>query len=136
MRAVSELGYTPNLAASSLAAAQDTRIALIYTNPSAAYLRELLVGALRGASRTAAQLVIEAWDDLDAEAERAAVRALAQQRGRRDPAAAAVRIAGGGRRAGARRRAGGGDRFGPLHGVHLLRAHRRLPCQPARSPRT
>src|ERR1700739_2795073 len=58
MQAVSELGYIPNLAASSLAAAQDARIALIYTTPSAAYLRELLLGALRGAARTAAQLVI------------------------------------------------------------------------------
>ena len=47
MRAVRELGYTPNLAASSLAAAQHTRIALIYTDPSGAYLRELLVGLLR-----------------------------------------------------------------------------------------
>jgi LacI family transcriptional regulator, galactose operon repressor len=76
LRAVEELGYTPNLAASSLAAAQGTRIALIYTNPSAAYLRELLVGALRGAARSAAQLLIQAWDDSDATAERAAVRAL------------------------------------------------------------
>jgi len=77
MRAVRELRYTPNLAASSLAAARGTRIALIYNNPSAAYLRELLVGALRGASRTAAQLVIDAWDGLDAEGERKAARALA-----------------------------------------------------------
>ena len=77
-RAVRELGYTPNLAASSLAAAHGTRIALIYTNPSAAYLRELLVGALRGASRTAAQIVIDSWDGFDAEAERKAARALAK----------------------------------------------------------
>ena len=46
MRAVRELNYTPNAAARSLAAAQGTRIALIYTNPSSAYLSELLVGAL------------------------------------------------------------------------------------------
>lgn len=78
MRAVRELGYTPNLAASSLAAAQGTRIALIYTNPSAAYLRELLVGALRGATRNAAQLVIDSWDDFNVEAERNAARALAK----------------------------------------------------------
>jgi LacI family transcriptional regulator len=78
LRAVDELGYTPNLAASSLAAAQATRIALIYTNPSAAYLRELLVGALRGTARSAAQLVIDAWDELDADAERASARALAK----------------------------------------------------------
>ncbi|WP_407352824.1 LacI family DNA-binding transcriptional regulator [Luteimonas sp. R10] len=77
MRAVRELDYTPNLAASTLAAAQHTRIALIYTNPSGAYLRELLVGLLRVASRTAIQLVIDYWDDLDAEAERKAARKLA-----------------------------------------------------------
>jgi DNA-binding LacI/PurR family transcriptional regulator len=78
LRAVRELGYTPNLAASSLAAAQATRIALIYTNPSAAYLRELLLGALRGTARTAVQLVIDTWDELDADAERASARALAK----------------------------------------------------------
>ena len=77
LRAVRELGYTPNLAASSLAAAQHTRIALIYTNPSGAYLRELLVGLLRVASSSAIQLVIDYWDNLDAESERKAARALA-----------------------------------------------------------
>ena len=78
MRAVRDLGYTPNLAASSLAAAQHTRIALIYTNPSSAYLRELLVGALSGAARTAAQLVIDTWDNLNAEEQRGAARTLAK----------------------------------------------------------
>ena len=78
MGAVRELDYTPNLAASSLAAARHTRIALIYTNPSSAYLRELLVGALSGAARTAAQLVIDTWDNLNAEGQRSAARALAK----------------------------------------------------------
>lgn len=78
MRAVRELGYTPNLAARSLAAAQGTRIALIYTNPSGAYLSELLVGALRGAARTAVQLVVDSWDGYNADAERTAARALAR----------------------------------------------------------
>ncbi|WP_225561527.1 LacI family DNA-binding transcriptional regulator [Rhodanobacter sp. DHB23] len=78
MRAVSELGYTPNLAASALATAHGTRIALIYSNPSAGYLRELLVGALRGATRNSAQLVIEAWSEREPDAERAAARALAR----------------------------------------------------------
>jgi len=77
LRAVRELGYTPNLAARSLAAARGTRIALIYTNPSAAYLRELLVGALHGAARAAAQLVVDTWDGFDEEARRKAARALA-----------------------------------------------------------
>jgi len=77
MRAVRELGYTPNLAASSLAAAQHTRVALIYTNPSGAYLRELLVGLLRVAANAAVQLVVHYWDSFDPEAERKAARALA-----------------------------------------------------------
>jgi len=77
LQAVRELGYTPNLAASSLAAAQNTRIALIYTNPSGAYLRELLVGLLQAASSSALQLAVEYWDSLDADAERKAARALA-----------------------------------------------------------
>jgi LacI family transcriptional regulator len=76
MQAVRELGYTPNLAASSLAAAQHTRIALIYTNPSGAYLQALLVGVLRAASNAAIQLVIEYWEDMSADAERKAARAL------------------------------------------------------------
>lgn len=78
MRAVHELGYRPNLAASSLAAAQHTCIALIYTNPSSTYLRELLVGALSGSVRTAAQLVIATWDNLDASAQRNAARLMAK----------------------------------------------------------
>lgn len=78
LRAVEELGYRPNLAASSLAAAQNTCIALIYTNPSSAYLRELLVGALSGTSRAAAQLVIANWDTLKADALRDAARLLAK----------------------------------------------------------
>jgi LacI family transcriptional regulator len=77
MRAVRELGYTPNLAASTLAAAQHTRIALIYTNPSGAYLRELLVGLLRVASNAAIQLVVDYWEDFEPAAERKAARALA-----------------------------------------------------------
>lgn len=76
MRSVRELGYRPNLAASSLAAAQHTCIALIYTNPSSSYLRELLVGALRGSARAAAQLVIATWDGLDEKASRKAAQQL------------------------------------------------------------
>lgn len=76
MQSVRELDYRPNLAASALAAAQHTCIALIYTNPSASYLRELLVGALRGSTRAAAQLVIAKWDELGTKARREAARRL------------------------------------------------------------
>ena len=78
MRAVRELNYSPNPAARSLAGAHGTRIALIYTNPSAAYLSELLVGALDMASGSTLQLVLEKWDDLKPAAERAAVREVAR----------------------------------------------------------
>ena len=77
MRAVKELNYTPNAAARSLAAAQGTRIGLIYTNPSAAYLTELLVGALDGASRTATQLVLDTWANVSPTGEKPAARKLA-----------------------------------------------------------
>jgi LacI family transcriptional regulator len=77
MRAVKELNYTPNAAARSLAAAQGTRIGLVYTNPSAAYLTELLVGALEGASRTATQLVLDTWANVPPSGEKAAARKLA-----------------------------------------------------------
>jgi len=76
MRSVRELDYRPNLAASALAAAQHTCIALIYTNPSSTYLRELLVGALRGSTRAAAQLVIATWDELGTQARCEAARQL------------------------------------------------------------
>jgi LacI family transcriptional regulator len=78
MRAVRELNYTPNAAARSLAAAQGTRLALIYTNPSGAYLSELLVGALEGAGRGAAQLVLDTWDRMSRPAEKAAARKIAE----------------------------------------------------------
>ncbi len=78
MRAVEALNYTPNLAARSLAAAQGTRVAMVFTNPSGAYLSELLVGALRAAARTATQLVVDSWDGYSAEAERSAARVLSR----------------------------------------------------------
>ena len=64
MEAVRALNYRPNPAARVLAGARDTRIALIYSNPSASYLSEMLVGALDGSHRTASQLVLDRWDNL------------------------------------------------------------------------
>jgi LacI family transcriptional regulator len=77
LRAIHELDYSPNPAARSLAGAQGARIALIYSNPSEAYLSALLVGTLEMASRMAAQLVLEKWDELRPAAERSAARKLA-----------------------------------------------------------
>ncbi|HWN47403.1 MAG TPA: LacI family DNA-binding transcriptional regulator, partial [Steroidobacteraceae bacterium] len=78
MEAVRALNYRPNPAARVLAGARDTRIALIYSNPSASYLSELLVGALDGSHRTATQLVLDRWDDLKPVAEKAAAQRLSE----------------------------------------------------------
>ena len=57
--AIAALSYSPNPAARSLAGAAPVRIGLLYSNPSAAYLSEFLVGSLDQASRSDVQLVIE-----------------------------------------------------------------------------
>jgi LacI family transcriptional regulator len=78
MEAVRALNYRPNPAARVLAGARDIRIALIYSNPSASYLSEMLVGALDGSHRAAAQLVLDRWDTLKPAAEKAAAQKLAE----------------------------------------------------------
>ncbi|MBB5685348.1 LacI family DNA-binding transcriptional regulator [Sphingobium boeckii] len=60
--AIAALKYAPNTAARSLASGAQTRIALIYGNPSSAYLSEVLVGCLTEASRSDVQLVLERCD--------------------------------------------------------------------------
>jgi LacI family transcriptional regulator len=61
-RAIAEYGYVPNQAARSLAGARQCRIALLHSNPSAAYLSEFLVGSLAGAAACDTQLVVERWN--------------------------------------------------------------------------
>ena len=60
--AIQQLGYAPNRAARSLAGAEELRIGLLYSNPSAAYLSEFLVGGLDQASRANLQLMVEQCD--------------------------------------------------------------------------
>ncbi|GAA0323074.1 LacI family DNA-binding transcriptional regulator [Sphingomonas oligophenolica] len=60
--AIAALSYSPNPAARSLAGAQPIRIGLLYSNPSAAYLSEFLVGSLDCATRANVQLVVEKCD--------------------------------------------------------------------------
>jgi len=57
--AIRTLNYAPNKAARSLAGAAQIRLALLYSNPSAAYLSELLIGGMEAASRLDAHLVVE-----------------------------------------------------------------------------
>ena len=56
--AVTKLRYTPNLAARILAGDEQLRIGLVYSNPSAAFLSELLVGSLEETRLAHAQLVV------------------------------------------------------------------------------
>jgi LacI family transcriptional regulator len=67
--AIAALNYAPNSAARSLAGAGQKRIGLLYSNPSAGYLSEFLVGGLDQASRGGVQLVVEKCDIGDHEAE-------------------------------------------------------------------
>lgn len=59
---VRELGYTPNPAARSLASGRQCRIGLVYDNPSASFLSQLMMGALSEAGALDAQLVVERCD--------------------------------------------------------------------------
>jgi len=56
--AIRELNYTPNVAARSLVTSRDVRIGVIYSNPSAAFMSEFLLGVFEEASARAAQLVL------------------------------------------------------------------------------
>jgi LacI family transcriptional regulator len=60
--AIAKLKYSPNLAARTLAGAEQIRIGLLYSNPSAAYLSEFLVGGLEQARLSHVQLVVEKCD--------------------------------------------------------------------------
>ncbi|KHL24647.1 LacI family transcriptional regulator [Croceibacterium mercuriale] len=67
--AISALNYAPNPAARSLAGAGQSRIGLLYSNPSAGYLSEFLVGSLDQASRRDVQLIVERCEPGDHEIE-------------------------------------------------------------------
>ncbi|AVR95935.1 LacI family DNA-binding transcriptional regulator [Pseudoduganella armeniaca] len=57
--AVAALNYVPNQAARRLAGARAIRVGFLYSNPSAGYLSEFLVGLLNQASLHNVQLVVE-----------------------------------------------------------------------------
>jgi LacI family transcriptional regulator len=76
LAAVQDLNYAPNLAARSLATAEDVRIGVIYSNPSAAYLSEFLVGVLDESNGRHAQLLLVKTGAAGVEAELAAVAQL------------------------------------------------------------
>ncbi len=65
LETIERMNYSPNTAARSLAAGDATHIGLLYSNPSAAYLSQFLVGALDGARKAGSHLVIEACESED-----------------------------------------------------------------------
>jgi LacI family transcriptional regulator len=70
-RAIAKLNYSPNLAARSLAGADQIRIGLLYSNPSAAYLSRYLLGSLEQARLSHVQLLVENCDTGDLEEQEA-----------------------------------------------------------------
>ncbi len=59
LESVAALNYKPNLSARALAGNRAYKVALLYGNPSAFYLSELLVGALEEISRHGHQLLVQ-----------------------------------------------------------------------------
>jgi LacI family transcriptional regulator, galactose operon repressor len=56
--AVRALGYTPNVAARSLATSAEPKIGVIYSNPSAAFMSDFLIGVFEEASARGVRLVL------------------------------------------------------------------------------
>lgn len=68
METIAALGYSPNPAARNLAGARGARIGLLYSNPSASYLSEFLLGSLDQCSRSGLQLIVEKAEETSPEA--------------------------------------------------------------------
>lgn len=75
-RAVKALNYAPNVAARSLARSAAVRVGVIYSNPSAHFLSEFLLGVLDRTQSGAVQLLLQSCGEGDEE-ERQAVTRLA-----------------------------------------------------------
>lgn len=61
--AIEELDYTPNVAARALVTAREIRIGVIYSNPSAAFMHDFLIGVFEEASVMGAQLTLLSGKD-------------------------------------------------------------------------
>jgi LacI family transcriptional regulator len=74
LQAIERLRYSPNTAARTLAAGQATRIGLFYSNPSAAYLSQFLVGSLQTARSAGCHLMLEPCESEDEALQREAAQ--------------------------------------------------------------
>ncbi|UZK66022.1 LacI family DNA-binding transcriptional regulator [Sphingomonas sp. M1-B02] len=77
LAAIEQLNYSPNSAARSLAAGEATQIGLLYSNPSAAYLSQFLIGALAAARRAGCHLVLEVCESERPDEQAEATRSFA-----------------------------------------------------------
>jgi LacI family transcriptional regulator len=59
LAAVRQLNYRPNLAGRSLRTFNSARIGILYSNPSAAYLNQLMIGVLEESSHSGIQVQVE-----------------------------------------------------------------------------
>lgn len=59
LRAARELKYHPNLAGRSLRTSKSARIGVLYSNPSAAYLNQLMMGTLEESGQSGVQVQVE-----------------------------------------------------------------------------
>jgi LacI family transcriptional regulator len=58
VEAIQALSYTPNVAARSLVTSREVRIGIVYSNPSAGFMSEFLIGIFEEASSHGAQLLL------------------------------------------------------------------------------
>lgn len=63
LEAINKLRYSPNRAARNLAGGEQSRIALMFDNPSASYLSEFLMGALEEAGRRDIHLIVQKCEE-------------------------------------------------------------------------
>jgi len=77
LEAVEQLRYSPNSAARVLAAGEASDVGLLYANPSAAYLSQFLIGALKAARRSGTHLLLESCESEDPNEQAEVARRLA-----------------------------------------------------------
>lgn len=77
LAAIAALNYRPNAAARNLAAGETAQIGLLYSNPSATYLSQFLIGALNASRRAGCRLVLEPCEGEGADAQAEATRQFA-----------------------------------------------------------
>jgi len=77
LAAIDELNYAPNLAARNLVMSGELRIGVIYSNPSAAFMSDFLVGVFEEASNAGARLILVRGENGQAPAPQELQRLLA-----------------------------------------------------------